>query len=76
MGVLEERRQGAGAGSTGGGGKNDPEVMDISGAKTQAEADKIIHAALAARGLIRGSREYQEAMDKAWKDNAVNKLPA
>lgn len=76
MGVLEERRQRTGAGSTGEDFKNDPEVMDLSGAKTQAEADNIIHAALAARGLIRGTRAYQEAMDKAWKDNAVNKLPA
>lgn len=75
MGVLEERREGAGAGSKvveGG----DADAMDVSGAKTQTEADQIIHKSLVARGLVRGTKAYQEAMDKAWKDNAVNKLPA
>lgn len=75
MGVLEERREGAGAGSKvveGG----DADAMDVSGAKTQAEADQIIHKSLVARGLVRGTKAYQEAMDKAWKDNAINKLPA
>lgn len=75
MGVLEERREGAGAGSkvveSG-----DADAMDVSGAKTQTEADQIIHKSLVARGLVRGTKAYQEAMDKAWKDNAVNKLPA
>lgn len=75
MGVLEERREGSGAGSKvveGG----DADAMDVSGAKTQTEADQIIHKSLVARGLVRGTKAYQEAMDKAWKDNAVNKLPA
>lgn len=75
MGVLEERREGSGAGSKvveGG----DADAMDVSGAKTQTEADQIIHKSLVARGLVRGTKAYQEAMDKAWKDNVVNKLPA
>ena len=74
MGVLEERRVQEGAGSkvVDNGGAD---AMDVSGARTQHEAEDIIHKGLVARGLVRGTKAYQDAMDKAWKDNAINKLP-
>lgn len=76
MGILDEGRQ-----QQGGGTHNPQEqqqqgaVLDVSAARTQAEADDIIHNQLNAQGLVRGSKEYQEAYTQAWKDNNINKLP-
>ena len=77
MGILDEGRQAAGVGST------PPKqniqqqgaVVDLSAARTQQEADNIIHNQLNALGLVRGSKKYQEAYDAAWKDNNVINLP-
>jgi hypothetical protein len=44
-------------------------------ARTQQEADNIIHNQLNAQGLVRGSKKYQEAYDAAWRDNNINTLP-
>ena len=76
MGILDEGRQQQG------GGTHKPQehqqqgaALDVSAARTQAEADDIIHNQLNAKGLVRGSKEYQEAYTQAWKDNNINKLP-
>lgn len=74
MGVLENR-QGKGTGTN-----TDPNpapagVIDISGAKNQREAYKIIDKALIAQGKVAGSRAYQDAMDAAWKENNIVTLP-
>ena len=76
MGILDEGRQAAGVGST------PPKqniqqgaVVDLSAARTQQEADNIIHNQLNAQGLVRGSKKYQEAYDAAWRDNNINTLP-
>lgn len=74
MGILDKRREQTGAGSE----APKPEhadALDIAGAKTQQEAQEIIHKQLAAKGLINGTDAYQAEMDKAWKANNVNKLP-
>lgn len=76
MGVLEEVRKQTGAGSPGtilpGGGGT---VTDLSGARTQSEAYDIIAKSLMAEGKTIGSKEFEEAMQKAWKDNNVKALP-
>lgn len=70
MGVLEEGRRQNGAGSQGGnGGNGSGGTVDISGARTQNEAHEIIAKQLMAAGKINGSKEFDEAMAQAWKDN-------
>ena len=76
MGILDEGRQQQGVGS------HAPQqqqqqgaVVDVSMARTQNEADTIIHNQLCAQGLTRGSKAYQEKYDAAWKDNNISSLP-
>ena len=76
MGILDEGRQQTGTGTkpptkTG----TDAVPVDVSMARTQKEADDIIHNQLNAQGLVRGSKAYQEAMQQAWKDNNISSLP-
>jgi len=70
MGVLEEGRKQTGTGTTGTGtGTGTGTAVDISGARTQNEAHEIIAKQLMAAGKINGSKEFDEAMAQAWKDN-------
>lgn len=77
MGVLDEGRQQPGGGTrprqqpNGGGGT----VVDTSAARTQREASEIIAKQLMQKGLINGSKQYQEEFNKAWTDNDVQSLP-
>lgn len=76
MGILDEGRRAAGGGTeppAGGGGAG--AVVDVSAARTQTEAQDIIAQALMKQGMTNGSKEFQEAMTKAWKDNNIAKLP-
>ena len=76
MGILDEGRQQPGTGtkpSTIKGGSTT--AVDVTMAKTQVEADEIIHNQLNAQGLIRGSKAYEEAKMQAWKDNNISSLP-
>ena len=78
MGVLETGRVQTGAGTkpqpTGSGNGG---TIDISGARTQDEAHEIIAKQLMAQGKINGSKEFNDAMTQAWKDNrdAIKALP-
>jgi len=76
MGILDEGRQAIGTST------HQPQQqkqqnapVDLSMARTQQEADNIIHNQLNAQGLVRGSKKYQEAYDAAWRDNNINTLP-
>ena len=77
MGVLDEGRQQQG------GGTSAPKVsvtenglvIALSGVRSQTEASEVIAQTLMKQGLTNGSKAFQEAMDKAWKDNEINKLP-
>lgn len=71
MDVLDTGRQQKGAGTQGGRGGNggDSGIVDISGARTQDEAHEIIAKQLLAQGKINGSKEFEDAMQKAWSDN-------
>ena len=71
MGVLDEGRKQTGAGTQGGNGGNGggAKTVDISGATTQDQAHEIIAKQLMERGLVNGSKEFNEAMSAAWKEN-------
>lgn len=77
MGVIDEGVKRAGTGTTppaheaGKGG----EPVSVSGARTQTEATDIITEMLLKRGLVNGSREFQENFNKAWEDNNIKALP-
>ena len=77
MGVLDEGRQQQG------GGTSAPKVsvtenglvIDLSGVRSQTEASEVIAQTLMKQGLTNGSKAFQEAMNKAWADNEISKLP-
>ena len=77
MGVLDEGRQ------LHGGGTSAPKVsvtenglvIDLSGVRSQTEASEVIAQTLMKQGLTNGSKAFQEAMNKAWADNEISKLP-
>lgn len=79
MDVLDTGRQQTGAGSQGGqrGNGGGSGTVDISGARTQDEAHEIIAKQLLAQGKINGSKEFEDAMQKAWSDNrdVIKALP-
>lgn len=78
MGVLETGRKQTGAGSQGGGtGGQGSGTVDLSGARTQDEAHEIIVKQLLAQGKVNGTKEFDDAMTQAWKDNreAIKALP-
>lgn len=75
--VLAAKREVLGGGTHpmgGGSGSGDPAV-DISGAKTQTEAQEILTKQFLAQGMTIGSDQFQNAMDKAWTDNNIVNLP-
>lgn len=71
MGVLDAGRKQTGTGSkeTTPGGDSGA-TADLSGARSQNEAQDIIHKSLLAQGLTIGSKAYQDKFDQIWKDNA------
>ena len=75
MGILDEGRQQKGGGTKPPTGQGGSTIVDVTMARTQSEADNIIHQQLCSRGLTRGTAAYQEAYDAAWKDGNVSALP-
>lgn len=79
MGVLDEGRKQTGAGSQGGqgGSGGGSKTVDISGATSQDQAHEIIAKQLMERGLVNGSKEFNDAMATAWKENrdVLKQLP-
>jgi hypothetical protein len=79
MGVIDEGRKAAGAGTGGNGGNGGNggggSTVDISGAKTRLEANNMATQALLANGLTIGSAEFDSQMTQIWKDNNVSSLP-
>ena len=76
MGILDEGRKATGIGtkppaSSGGAGG----AVDVTMARTQNEAHEIIAKQLMQQGMINGSKEFQQALDKAWADNNIASLP-
>lgn len=78
MGVIDEGRKAAGAGTPPSGGGNSPAgggTIDLTGARTRVEAHEVATKALLAQGLTKGSAEFDTAMTQVWKDNSVSSLP-
>lgn len=77
MGILDEGRKATGTSTTTTTTTISASAapVDVSMAKTQNEAEQIIHNQLNAQGLVRGSKAYQDAMTQAWKDNNISQLP-
>ena len=77
MGVLEKGRVQAGAGSNAEPVGGADGAVDISGAKSQVEADEIISKALLARGLVKHGAAYRAEFDRirAEKYDTIKALP-
>lgn len=75
MGVLDEGVHQTGSGSEPPTTKNDSSAVDMTGARTRTEASEIISKQLLSRGMVKGSKEYQDAFNEAWTINNVAKLP-
>lgn len=78
MGILDKGRQAAGGGTgapTGGGGVGGNATIEISGVKTRTEAYDAITANLQQQGLAVGTKQFDDAMTQAWKDNNITALP-
>lgn len=75
--VLDTSRQqsGGGTGGFGSGSGGTGGTLDLSGAKNQVEADKIIEAHLLSNGLTRDSQEFAGQSLKLRTENDVAKLP-
>lgn len=70
MGVLDTGRRQTGAGTREGApSQGSGSTVDLAGARTQNEAHEILARQLMAQGMVNGSKEFTEAMAKAWKDN-------
>ena len=75
MGVLDKGRKQTGSGTQPTPGDTGGNTAGIDGARTRLEAEEMLRKQFTAQGLTVGSAAYQEAMDKAWKDYNVGKLP-
>lgn len=75
MGILDEGRKAAGSGTTPPTKTGDSVPVDVSTARTQTEAQDIIARQLMTKGMVNGSKDFQAAMDAAWKDNNISALP-
>ena len=78
MGVLDTGRKQTGAGTDpNGSGRGTGGAVDLSGARTQDEAHEIIAKQLMAQGMVNGTKQFDDAMAQAWKDNrdTIKALP-
>ena len=78
MGIIDKGRQAAGGGSTppaGGSGGLGGGAISISGAKTRVEAYDAITQSLQGQGLQVGTKQFDDAMSAAWKENNIAALP-
>ena len=78
MGIIDKGRQAAGGGSTppaGGSGGSGGGAISISGAKTRVEAYDAITQSLQGQGLQVGTKQFDDAMTAAWKENNIAALP-
>ena len=75
--VISTKRQVTGGGTEGnGGGKGGANgQLDLSGARTQVEADRLIEQHLLANGITRDSKEFSEQSLQLRTDAEVAKLP-
>ena len=75
MGVLDEGRKAAGGGTATPTKSGSAVPVDVTTARTQTEAQDIIARQLMQKGMVNGSKEFQTAMDEAWRENNIQNLP-
>lgn len=78
MGIIDKGRQAAGGGTGtpgGNGGSGGGGAISISGAKTRVEAYDAITQSLQGQGLQVGTKQFDDAMTAAWKENNIAALP-
>lgn len=74
--VIDTGRKQAGGGTgPGKGGSGGGVGLDLTGAKSQVEADKAIAAYLLAEGITRDSTEFSDKMTEIRNENGVANLP-
>lgn len=73
--VLAKAKTGNGTTPPSGGGGGQVTAIDLTGAKTQTEADEAISAYLAAKGVTMDSPTYWDEFTKVRDDNNVSALP-
>lgn len=75
--VVDTGRQqtGGGTGGFGSGSGGTGGTLDLSGIKSQVEADKAIEAHLLANGLTRDSQEFSDQSMQLRTENNVASLP-
>lgn len=74
MGVLAVKEQ-SGGGTQPPTNSKSSVVVDINGARTQTEAYDAIAQSLMAKGMVNGSKEFDEQLQAIWKDNNFQNLP-
>lgn len=73
--VLDTGRRQTGTGTQGGTGREGSVEVDLTGIRTQVEADDAISKHLMSLGYTRGSRAFAEKAMEMRKENGVEKLP-
>ena len=75
--VIDTGRQqtGGGTGGNRGGGRGDSTLLDLTGVRTQVEADKAIETYLLSTGLTRDSSEFSQQSMQLRSENKVSELP-
>ncbi len=69
-----KKQNGGGTGNPANTGAN-ASGIDLSGVKTQKEADNMIYTHLMQKGLARGTQEFSTEQAKIRAENEINKLP-
>lgn len=69
-----KKQKGGGTGNPANTGANTSGI-DLSGVKTQKEADNMIYTHLMQKGLARGTQEFSAEQAKIRAENEINKLP-
>lgn len=75
MGIVDEGRRAQGGGTKPPMGGGAEASIDLSQVRTQTEAQEVIARTLMAQGIVNGSKEFQDAQNKAWVDNKISLLP-
>lgn len=73
--ILDLGRKQKGTGTSSGGAGSGSEILDLSGSKTQVEADDKIVKHLMALGEVRGSGSFADKQKKIREENGIHKLP-
>lgn len=74
--VIDTGRQQTGGGTGGnGGGQGGGSLLDLTGVRTQVEADKAIETYLLSTGLTRDCAEFAQQSMQLRSDNKVSELP-